>query len=179
MKFDDDLFSDELRRRLRVLLKTKSISMAQVSRYGGGHPDSLKEFLNGRKKSVKLSTFLAWARALDTPYNVIIDGIGFVHDNFDPYAESHILDETDSDQVELRFNAAKNLRFLRGISGHSAAEFAAATDCIKDGVPDVDLYNAFESGDKMIPPMIAIKLADKFGFSVEDIYALYGQKVSA
>lgn len=174
MKFDDDLFSDELRRRLRVVLKSKSMSMAEVSRSGGGQEDSLKEFLNGRKKSVKLSTFLGWARALDTPYNVLIDGIGFVYDDFDPYDESHIVDESKLGETELRLNAAKNLRFLRGVGGHSIEDFAAATGCVKDGLPDVDLYRAFESGEKMIPPMIAIRLSGEFGFSVEDIYSLYG-----
>jgi len=172
MDFDNELFAEELRRRIRLLLSLRNMSMAAVSRGAGLSNNSLKDFMNGRKQSVSLMTFLAWTRALDVPYQALIDGAGYVIDgDYDPFAESNMVDEERDEERLLRMKAAKNLKFLRLSLGKSLADFAKEARIFKGKKPDTAMIEAFEAGEKLIPPMSAMRLSEAFGFSVDDIYS--------
>lgn len=171
MEIDNELFTDELRNRLKILLSLRNTSITSVSKDIGDKGNALKFFLNGRTQKVSLTQFLAWARALDVPYQALIDGAGYVIDkDYDPFAERHMVDEEKDEERLLRLKASKNLKFLRVSLGKTLEEFAVEARYFKGKKPDISMIEAFETGEKLIPPMIAMRLSEAFGFSVDDIY---------
>ena len=143
---------------------------------------ALKEFMNGRTQNISLVTFLAVSRALDIPYMALVDSCpsqGTLADraaaltaspDFDPHDEKYIVNEALLEEQQLRITAAANLKFLRSAVGASLKDFAAAAKCFKDEKPDVSLLRKFESGEKLIPPMTALRLSEEYGFSVDSVY---------
>ncbi|MGB6229483.1 MAG: helix-turn-helix transcriptional regulator [Litorimonas sp.] len=170
--YDEGQFIDDIRHRLRVLLRIRGKSMQSVSLEAGGSDASLKDFLSGRKKTMRLTTFLGWARALDTPYAVLIDNAGY-GGVFDPHNEAAMVDESKLEEVELRRRSGRNLRFLREALGLSQSELAEAARVFKGevaGVPDAELVEAWETGRKMIPPLSAMRLTESLGILADEIY---------
>lgn len=169
--FDDTLFAQELRRRLKLVVDWKGVSMAHVSTEAGGSATSLKDFIAGRKQSPKLETFLAWSRVLGVPYNIFIDGIGYdlnAHPDFN--IDSEGLKSLAPAARVIRIQSARNLKFLREALGKTRMDFAAAASTDGEAPISVALIEAYETGEEEIPQMVALRLSKAFGFGLDDLY---------
>lgn len=172
MDLDNELFTQELRKRFSVLLALREMSISTVSKAANDKGNAFKFFMSGRTQKMSLTLFLRLARALDMPYQALIESAGYTLDNStNPLSEAIMVDEKKDDERLLRTRAAKNLKFLRVSVDKSLEEFATEARLFKDGEPDASMIEAFEAGQKLIPPMTAMRLSEAFGFSVEDIYA--------